>query len=86
MENERIGFIAAKLGAGRMKKDDRINNRVGIIVSKKIGDKVQNGEILGYIHADSEQIGNEAAEEYKSCLKISETNVEKQKHILGIVE
>lgn len=86
MDNEKIGFIAAKLGAGRMKKDDRINNRVGIIVSKKIGDQVQNGEILGYIHADSEQIGNEAAEEYKSCLKISETNVEKQKHILGIVE
>ena len=85
INNEKIGYISCKLGAGRVTKEDIINNRVGIIINKKIGDKVDVGEILGYIHSDDENIGNETVEELKSCYQFFEDSVQKEKHILGIV-
>lgn len=34
------------LGAGRLRKEDDIDMAVGIVVNKKIGDKVIKGDIL----------------------------------------
>lgn len=85
MNNERIGYISCSLGAGRIKKDDEINNKVGIIINKKIGDKLEVGDVLGYIHADDDNVGNSASESLKKCYEISEEFVEKEKHILGIL-
>ena len=86
MNNEKIGLISCKLGAGRMTKEDKINNRVGIIINKKIGDKVEVGDVLGYIHSDDENIGNNSVEELKMCYAFSDDFVQKEKHILGIVK
>lgn len=86
MNNEQIGLISCQLGAGRLTKESCINHKVGIIVDKKIGDKVEIGDVLGYIHADDESIGKSAAEEMKKCYDICEEYVEKQECILGIIE
>ena len=48
-----IGIASMKLGAGREKLEDNINYNVGIILNKKPGDKVNNNDILAYIHSDS---------------------------------
>lgn len=47
-----VGRIVLNLGAGRKEKDDKIDSRVGIIFSKKIGDEVIKGDVLAYIHAN----------------------------------
>lgn len=47
-----IGKWTCYLGAGRVKKEDEINPRVGMILEKKVGDEVKEGDIIGYIHAD----------------------------------
>lgn len=86
MNNEKIGLISCKLGAGRMTKEDKINNKVGIIINKKIGDKVEVGDVLGYIHSDDENIGNDSVKELKECYEFSDDFVQKEKHILGIVK
>ncbi len=49
-----IGKLSCYLGAGRQKKEDSINPRVGFVFKKKAGDEVRSGEVLGYIHADDE--------------------------------
>ena len=49
-----VGELSCYLGAGREKKEDEINPRVGFILKHKVGDKVENGDILGYIHSDDE--------------------------------
>lgn len=51
-----IGIASMKLGAGREKLEDNINYNVGIILNKKPGDKVNNNDILAYIHSDSNEI------------------------------
>ncbi len=46
MNAEKIGTFACILGAGREKKDDKIDFSAGIILNKKTGDYVEKGEIL----------------------------------------
>lgn len=86
MDNEKIGYISSSLGAGRLKKEDKINDKVGIIINKKIGDKVNVGEVLGFIHSDDIEVGNNAVKEMQNCYEFSDEYVEKQKHILGIIK
>lgn len=53
-----VGQLAGYLGAGREKKEDEINPRVGFWFERKVNDEVNEGEILGYIHADDEEKAN----------------------------
>lgn len=62
-----IGKLSVYLGAGRMKKEDDIQKEVGFVFNKKIGDKVQKGEILGFVHANDE---NKAKEVLKNKLYV----------------
>lgn len=50
-----IGTLSMYLGAGRVKKEDKIDKTVGFVFNKKVGDKVKIGDILGYIHANDEK-------------------------------
>jgi pyrimidine-nucleoside phosphorylase len=50
---EQIGTAGVLLGGGREKKEDSVDPAVGIIVHKKVGDKVSAGEALCTIHYNS---------------------------------
>lgn len=47
-----IGGVAMELGAGRAVKEDAVDLAVGIVLSKKRGDKVAEGETLAFIHGN----------------------------------
>lgn len=86
IQAEKLGKISCELGAGRVRKEDIIDNQVGLIINKKIGDKIEKDEILGIIHANDESKLKNAIEELKQCFEICEEYVEKPKVILGIME
>jgi len=50
---EQIGTAGVVLGGGRARKEDSVDPAVGIIVHKKVGDKVAAGEALCTIHYNS---------------------------------
>ncbi len=52
IQAEQIGLAAMLLGAGRATKEDAIDLSVGVVLRKKIGDRVSAGEILAEIHAN----------------------------------
>ena len=83
---EEVGKIASFLGAGRIRKEDNIDYSVGMELLKKVGDEVENNEIVAYIYANDEQKGEKARNLLLDTYKISEENVEKIKDILEIVE
>ncbi|MCG7333924.1 pyrimidine-nucleoside phosphorylase [Sporosarcina sp. ACRSM] len=56
MEADDIGVAAMLLGAGRATKDDEIDLAVGIVLTKKIGDTVQQGEPLAIIHSNTQNV------------------------------
>ena len=70
LKAEEIGKLSVFLGGGRIKKEDKIDTAVGITFNKKIGDKVERGEILAYIHANNEEKGKEALERLKQIYVI----------------
>ena len=44
------------LGAGRQTKEDEIDLSVGIVLNKKVGDVVKEGESLLTIHSNRENV------------------------------
>src|SRR5699024_3626970 len=53
---DEIGVASMLLGAGRATKDDIIDLAVGLVLNKKVGDKVEEGESLVTIYANQEDI------------------------------
>ncbi|TRM01285.1 pyrimidine-nucleoside phosphorylase [Staphylococcus hominis] len=51
-----IGVASMMLGAGRQTKEDDIDLSVGIVLNKKVGDKVNAGESLLTIHSNRENV------------------------------
>jgi thymidine phosphorylase len=52
---ELVGTACVILGGGRERKEDSVDPAVGIVVHKKIGDKVSASEPLCTIHCHSDQ-------------------------------
>jgi pyrimidine-nucleoside phosphorylase len=48
-----LGMAALELGAGRMKKEDKIEPKAGIIFYPKIGDQLKRGDLIAEIHCES---------------------------------
>ena len=82
LDAKNVGEISVNLGAGRIKKEDEIDEAVGIILEKKIGDKVEAGDILGYIHANDDTKGKCAVSDLLDCYEISSELVQKPQCIL----
>ena len=51
-----IGEAAMNLGAGRAKIDDVIDHSVGVVLRKKVGDKVVKGDVIATIYANEKGI------------------------------
>jgi len=50
IDTEGVGLAAMALGAGRARVEDRIDPAAGIVVHKKLGDRVERGEPLCTLH------------------------------------
>ena len=49
-----VGMAAVALGAGRQKKGEAIDHAVGMVLKKKVGERVVTGEPLLTVHANEE--------------------------------
>ena len=82
---EKVGVTSVHLGAGRVKKEDSIDKAVGIVLNKKISDKVLEGDILAYVHANDEEKGKQAVADIIEAYEISQEKPEKPIHIIDII-
>lgn len=81
---EEVGLVSMHLGGGRATKESTIDLSVGVVLAKKLGDHVEEGESLGTIHASTgESTGG--AELLRGCYKFSTAPVERPAFIKGIV-
>lgn len=86
IEAKNIGQAVVNLGGGRLKKEDTVDHSVGIEVIKKIGDKVNKGDILMYIHANNDTEARKQIAYLRNSYKLADRPVAKLKEILDIVE
>ena len=85
IEAKGIGIDAMKLGAGREKEEDIIDFAAGIVLNKKIGDKVQKGDVLATLYTERPHFDRIAKDIY-SNFHISESKVEVKPIIEGQIK
>jgi thymidine phosphorylase len=61
IDAENIGTAVMALGAGRAKREDRIDPAVGLVLRRKVGAAVSRGDVLAEIHAAGAAQGTEVA-------------------------
>ena len=81
-----LGNAARLLGAGRMRKTDEIDPAVGIVMKKRVGDRVSRGDVLCTLHVGekSDKIG--AYNLVRRSIRIGSTPVEKPPLIHAVIE
>lgn len=84
MEAEKIGIAAMRLGAGRITKESPIDLSVGIVLKKKIGDRVDKGESLLTIHANRKDI-DEVKELLYESISLAKEKTDSPKLIYDII-
>ncbi len=70
----RLGELVVRIGGGRRAKEDAIDPRVGMMVQRRIGDRVARGEAIGELHT---AVSDPAAvAEAAACFTIRDGEVE----------
>jgi pyrimidine-nucleoside phosphorylase len=80
-----VGETSVMLGAGRTRKGDPIDHAVGIVVSHKVGDRVEAGQELFTIHANSPEQLNEVRQRLLAAHTWSDTAVEPLPLFYGVI-
>lgn len=80
-----IGKASVETGAGRHKKEDSIDYGAGIILRKRLGDKIEKDEIIAEIFTSNKEKAENAMKILKTAFVISEDKPAKQNIILDII-
>lgn len=81
---QQVGKVACSLGAGRVRKDDKIDYSVGIKLCKKVSDNVLKGDRLAYVFANDIDKLRIAKKMLENIIKIDSIKKEKLPTIFGI--
>lgn len=81
-----LGMAALELGAGRMKKEDIIEPKAGIIFYPKIGDKIKKGDLVAELHCESAKKINSVKEKFMNNLTFSIEKTGKPKLVKKIID
>ncbi len=77
---DEIGVAAMLLGAGRATKEDEIDLAVGIMLRKKVGDKIDKGEALVTLYANRENVDEVIEKVYDNIRIAAEAKAPKLIH------
>ncbi|MBQ2146635.1 MAG: pyrimidine-nucleoside phosphorylase [Oscillospiraceae bacterium] len=85
IEADDIGLASMHLGGGRATKEDTIDLSVGIVINRKVGDHVSEGESIATIHANYRNKAHDAAEAVLRAYEFSEEKTVREPLIKEII-
>ncbi len=71
MDAEKIGLSSCELGAGRKTKTDIIDLSAGLVLTKKTGDFVKQGEEIARLYTNKQELVGHAEQIFLSALEFS---------------
>lgn len=86
INNYEIGMASLILGAGRVRLDDKIDPKAGIIFYPKIGGKISKGDIIAELHTSTKEKIQEAEGKIYNSLTFSESKVRKPRLIKKVLQ
>lgn len=72
INSEACGIASVMLGAGRNKKEDGIDFSAGILLHKKYGDRLEQGDVIATLFAGDEQLFEDADRELRAAYVIGQ--------------
>ena len=86
MQCEQIGTACVILGGGRERKEDSVDPAVGIVLHKKVGDRVDSGDRLATIHYNSDVLAERAKRLVAESIQISDVPPAKRPLIHRVIQ
>jgi pyrimidine-nucleoside phosphorylase len=81
-----VGMAGVELGAGRLRKEDRIDPSAGVVIEAQVGALVHAGEPLATVHARSEEVARAAIERLQQAWRIVPSETFRLRHVLARVD
>jgi pyrimidine-nucleoside phosphorylase len=81
-----IGLSAVDLGAGRLRKEDRIDHAAGFVIEAPVGARVRAGEPIVTVHAGTQELVDRVAERVLGAWRIVDHEVRRPPHVLARVD
>jgi pyrimidine-nucleoside phosphorylase len=81
-----VGLSAIELGAGRMRKEDKVDPAAGFVIEAQVGAHVSAGDSLVTVHARSEELVERVAGRLRGAWTLSDTLVRRPPHVLARVD
>ena len=80
-----VGMVSLKLGGGRVTKESDIDHGVGVVLYKKVGDKVECGDRICTVYARTLEESLWAASQLYDCIELVDHPVEPKPFIRAII-
>ena len=85
MNAEGIGLACVELGAGRVSKEDDIDHSAGIILHRKTGDRVEEGDVIATLLCSDESLFDNASLQFGKSVTVSADKSTSKPLLYGIV-
>lgn len=86
MDAEGIGSVCVELGAGRLRKEDKIDPSAGIVLHKKTGDRVEKGDVVATLLCNDESMLDSAVNKFTQSVSFGDKTEPGEGILLDIVE
>ena len=81
-----VGLVALELGAGRLRKEDKVDASAGLVIQRQVGDRVSGGDSLVLVHARTRDLAEKVAPRLRAAWKVGPHEVKRPPHVLARVD
>ena len=71
MDTAELGWVCVRCGGGRLVKSDVIAPGVGFLLTVKIGDHIEAGQVIGEMHADDDMTLQQAQRDIPAAITVA---------------
>jgi len=86
VDARQIGDAAMRLGAGRLRKEDDVDMAVGVVLHRRPGEHVAEGDVLATLHVNERGGMEEAQRRVQAAYRFADAKVEPGPLILEVVQ
>jgi pyrimidine-nucleoside phosphorylase len=81
-----VGLACLELGAGRARKEDKVDPAAGLVIEAAVGAQVRAGDPLATVHARSEELVERVSARLVAAWRLRDTPVSRPPHVLARVD
>jgi pyrimidine-nucleoside phosphorylase len=81
-----VGYASLELGAGRVRKEDKVDPAAGLVIEAHVGARVRAGDPLVVVHARSDQLVHRVTPRLQQAWRLSPHEVTRPPHVLARVD